>query len=114
MTNLKKFAVVRFTREGWHRWPDAPARRAYLGDSHRHLFHFEVTLQVKHDDREVEFHDLLDVAKGIYHDGTDFGPLSCEAIATHVLSVVTDRYPDRLCEVSVFEDAEVGAVVCNG
>ena len=49
---------VKLRVPGFHHWPNPSINRAYLGDSHRHLFHLEVSMPVGHSDREVEFHDL--------------------------------------------------------
>ena len=48
-----KFATV-----GFHRWPEAPDNVAYLRSMHRHLFNFNVAIQVLHPDRSLEFHTL--------------------------------------------------------
>lgn len=72
--------VVRFVAEGWHCWPAAPEHRSYLASRHRHLFHVEVRLPVVHEEREVEFHDLLDAAKVDFGSG-EFGAASCETLA---------------------------------
>jgi hypothetical protein len=56
--------TVRWTHPGFHAWPEAPPNRAYLRDRHRHLFYYELTIPVTHADRQVEFHDLLEYAKG--------------------------------------------------
>jgi hypothetical protein len=58
--------TVRFTAPGFHQWPAAPQRRAYLRERHRHLFHVAVTIPVLHADREVEFHDLQDAARELF------------------------------------------------
>lgn len=102
--------VVRFTAEGWHCWPNAPEARAYLRASHRHLLYVEVQMQVLHNQREVEFHDLLDFAKKAFGHG-DFGAASCETLATRLLDQICMMYSDRRTVVRVFEDNEVGAVV---
>ena len=43
---------VTFQKEGIHRWPDAENMPGveFLAYPHRHMFHFEVQLQVFHDD----------------------------------------------------------------
>lgn len=101
-------AVIRFTREGFHCWPDAPAHRSYLACRHRHLFYLEVTLEVHHDEREVEYHDLLDFCKA-HFPGGELHAQSCEMMARHLAEKVADHYPNRHVEVSCFEDNEVGA-----
>ena len=82
----------------------------YLGNSHRHLFYVEAQVEVKHDDREIEFHDLLDFCKSHFFSG-EMGPLSCEMLARDLRQQIVTAYPGRKVIVSVFEDNEVGAIV---
>jgi hypothetical protein len=103
-------AVIRFSVPGFHNWPGASGVRAYLADRHRHLFLVEVELQVFHEEREVEFHDLLDFCKTAFPGG-DMEGQSCETMATGLYKEVAGQYPDRRLVVSVFEDGEVGAKV---
>jgi hypothetical protein len=97
--------------DGMHAWPNAPEHRAYLRNLHRHLFHVRVGVDVKHDDREVEFHDLL------FQLGTDIAALdvknlgSCEQIAAELAERMSLRHPKRRVEVDVSEDGECGANV---
>jgi hypothetical protein len=104
---------VRFTMPGWHNWPDAPEKRAYLAHEHRHLFHVEVSAVVQHDDREIEFHDLRDNAVAIFRSlGTDgrMGAMSCEMMARAVGADLVECY-QRCFKISVWEDGEFGATV---
>lgn len=102
--------IVRFTREGFHRWADAPEHRIYLRETHRHLFYVEASLEVFADDREVEFHDFLDFCQLHFPSG-DFGNQSCEMLARGLVEKITRQYPNRRVSVGVFEDGEVGARV---
>ena len=57
MSRRRKYIKVSFQKEGIHKFPgakDLPGVE-FLQYPHRHMFHFYVTLQVRHDDREVEF-----------------------------------------------------------
>lgn len=103
---------VRFVVPGFHSWPDAPVHRGYLGHSHRHLFHVELRCSVEHDGREIEFHDLLDVARAAFPGG-DLGGQSCETMARELAKKMARRY-GRAFEVAVSEDGEVGALVSVG
>ena len=105
------FSVVRFHVQGRHRWPRAPEHRKYLSHEHRHLFHVECGVQVKHDDREIEFHDLLDVAQKHF---ALVGEMSCEMAAKQLLERLKLRYPERAIYTQVFEDGECGARVFRG
>lgn len=102
--------MATWTFDGWHHWPDAPPHRAYLASRHRHLFHAKVTLAVGHDDREVEFHDLLEAGRLVTPAGREWGSMSCEAIATTIGGHVLRRWPRPLV-VEVWEDGECGALV---
>lgn len=102
--------VVQLQVPGFHRWPGATGDRAYLAQRHRHLFHVEVKLQVFHQDREVEFHDLLDFCRA-HFPGGEMGGASCEMMAEQLLSAIAQKYPNRAASVGVFEDGEVGAEV---
>jgi hypothetical protein len=102
---------VKFTRAGFHRWTDAPEPRAYLRDIHRHQFHVKVTTSVKHENREIEFHDLLDLAQAAFSTGD--GTWSCERMATN-LSNKLSKELNRSVRVDVSEDGECGAAVWSG
>lgn len=102
-------ATVKFSVEGFHNWPNAPETRKYLADKHRHMFYVNVTIQVVHTEREIEFHDLLDFCKENFPGG-DMGASSCETMAEQLANKITLRYSRRVT-VSVFEDDEVGATV---
>lgn len=116
--------VVRHRVAGFHRWPQASGKREYLAERHRHLFHVEVEVEVGHDNREVEFHDLLDHVHQFFIDnGPEWGIASCETIAFQLASRIranismrpegmVDALPwNRTMTVSIFEDGECGARV---
>ena len=117
---------IKFTLPGIHHWPDAPPRREYLKQPHRHLFYFEVSVQVKKDDREIEFHDLQHLAKTVIietyerdredRENIQFGTESCEMIAAKLMSHLEgelDLRPETeaIMVVQVTEDDENGARV---
>lgn len=110
------FATTSFV--GFHRWAGAPAERSYLRDRHRHLFGVRVEVRVDGDDRQVEFHDLLDELREVlvslfdgYEPGgsSEMGTLSCEQIAHAVLNRMRASHPD--ISVRVDEDGECGSEV---
>ena len=81
--------------EGFHFWKDAPAEVRFLKNLHRHKFHVEVTIDVKHNNRALEFfivqHFLEDFIKVRFSDG-EVGPMSCEMIAEVILDAVQIQY----------------------
>ena len=103
---------VRTTVQGFHNWPQPYKGREYLADRHRHLFHVEVEVPVSHDDRDIEFHDLLDEVNGwLRQFRGEFGPRSCEAIARELGKFVLLSHPIGTVKITVSEDGEAGAVV---
>lgn len=107
---LKTTIEVRFRVEGWHNWNNAPTHRLYLSNIHRHIFHITAAVEVRQDDREIEFHDFLDFCKENF-EGGQMGGKSCEMMARQLVDKITDRHKGRSAWVSVFEDGEVGATV---
>ncbi len=101
---------VTWTAPGFHHWPGAPDERDYLGIRHRHLFHYRIELDVLHDERDIEFHDLLDIGKTSTRDA-EWNGMSCEAIARALLFIVEHHCPGRHASVTVSEDGECGATV---
>lgn len=101
--------------QGLHQWVDAPDRRAYLRDLHRHTFMFEVTANVGHHDRDIEFHDLAELSAHLLHGFGDeyhpestlvtFGGESCEALAARLARELQREGVD-VAEVGVGEDGE--------
>ena len=60
MNNETSMIWVTFRREGIHCYPEAATNPdledvAFLSNPHRHMFHFKVWIDVKHDSREIEF-----------------------------------------------------------
>jgi hypothetical protein len=109
---------VTFQQEGWHCWPAAPQRRAYLQRPHRHLFHFRVEMQSMDPDREIELHDLKEWSQQalsmgfsrLHERGLDFEQMSCEHLAEWMCREMQKKWSRwAACEVS--EDGEVGARV---
>jgi hypothetical protein len=79
------------------------------------LFKVHLEVQVMHNEREVEYHDLLDWLNRLVAE--DLVPgwninWSCEAIALRIVSWLAERYPDRaLYSCTVSEDGECGSTV---
>jgi len=112
--NRKASITVRFQREGIHKYPAAANIEGveFLAFPHRHVFHFEVTVEVFHDDRDIEFILFKRELEGLYGSGTlevDF--MSCEMLADDLCGYIMKAYPGRDVSVSVFEDGENGGTV---
>lgn len=109
---LITFACVRWDFIGWHNWPAAKDGREYLKDRHRHKFFCEVQIEVYHNDREIEYHDLLDYCRVLPLAG-ELHDFSCEMICEYILERLNKKYGRRKATVSVWEDNEVGAKACQ-
>ncbi|MDC3266349.1 hypothetical protein OAU13_00320 [bacterium] len=111
---IKKKIWVTFQKEGIHCYPAAatdPKLKdvAFLGNPHRHMFHFKVSLEVFHDDRDVEFILLKRELEGLYGRGTlKLDYMSCEMIAEELLTYMESQYPGRDVTINVSEDNENG------
>lgn len=105
---------VKFDKVGFHRYPDAPDEVAYLRDLHRHIFKFQVQIEVHHDDREIEFHMLKNWLTGLYEGGAlEVDYKSCEMLAQELMDKIIAKYDcsNRMVSVDVSEDGECGAQV---
>ena len=113
---------VRFQKEGIHCYPAAATDPAlatgdqydvsFLASPHRHMFHFEVTIQVFHNDRDIEFIQFKRWLENLYAGGTlELNYKSCEMISDELYDQIAARYPDRAVWINVSEDGENGAVI---
>ena len=112
---------VTFTKEGIHKYPAAlndPKLAtgdwddvSYLGYPHRHIFHFEVAIQVFHDDRDVEFIQFKRWLERLYSmDTLQLDYKSCEMISDDLAAQINARYPGRKIVIKVSEDGENGSI----
>ena len=113
---------VRFQKEGIHCYPAAATDPAlatgdeydvsFLATLHRHIFHFEVTIEVFHNDRDIEFIQFKRWLENQYSQNIlalDYK--SCEMISDDLYEVIATRYPNRNITISVSEDNENGATI---
>lgn len=102
---------ITYSCEGFHRWKDANGKRSYLASLHRHLFQVKVIIEVFHEDREVEFHDLLSICKNESQVFISEHDWSCETHAKYLVEKLKTKYDGRTITVEVSEDGECGAIV---
>jgi hypothetical protein len=120
--NAIRTIFVRFQKEGIHKYPAAATDPAlatgdeydvsFLATPHRHIFHFEVTIEVFHNDRDIEFIQFKRWLENQYSQGIlalDYK--SCEMISDDLYEVIATRYPDRNVTITVSEDNENGATI---
>jgi len=111
--------------EGRHRWAKAPkdTDEAFLRNMHRHMFRVKVSVQVFHNDRDIEFFQLKHFVDNIIFNAfickqdTKVGIGSCEMIAEVILNRLFEdlhkRFLNRNISVEVSEDGENGAIVTH-
>ena len=109
---MKKIWVT-FQKKGIHRYPQAATESdledvSYLGYPHRHLFKFKVTIEVFHDDREIEFHQFLNWLESLYEGTLELDYKSCEMIADDLAVQIKQKYSGRYLRIEVSEDGECG------
>ena len=115
---------VSFQKEGIHCYPAAatdPALNtndeynvAFLASPHRHIFHFRVSIDVFHNDRDIEFIQFKRWLLSLYNGQNSVLELnykSCEMIADDLYSQIAARYPNRAVIIDVSEDGENGCVI---
>ena len=113
---------VTFRKEGIHRYPAAATDPAlstpgeydvsFLGNAHRHIFHFQVWIDVFHNDRDIEFIQFKRWLEGLYSkDILDLDFKSCEMIADDLYLQIAARYPNRAVTIDVSEDGENGCTI---
>ena len=118
----KRMIFVTFQKEGIHMYPAAatdPALKtgdeydvSFLGTPHRHIFHFNVAIEVFHNDRDIEFIQFKRWLENLYKGGTlELNYKSCEMISDDLYEQIATRYPDRNIEITVSEDGENGATI---
>jgi hypothetical protein len=113
---------VRFQKEGIHKYPAAATDPnlatgdeydvSFLATPHRHIFHFEVTIEVFHNDRDIEFIQFKRWLENQYSQGIlQLDYKSCEMISDDLYDVIATRYPKRNVVIQVSEDNENGATI---
>jgi hypothetical protein len=118
----KRMIFVTFQKEGIHMYPAAATDPAlatgdeydvsFLGTPHRHIFHFNVAIEVFHNDRDIEFIQFKRWLENLYKGGTlELNYKSCEMISDDLYEQIATRYPDRNIEITVSEDGENGATI---
>jgi hypothetical protein len=118
----KRMIWVTFRKEGIHRYPAAetdPKLKtgdeydvSFLGFPHRHIFHFNVGIQVFHLDRDIEFIQFKRWLENLYSSNIlELDYKSCEMISDDLYDQIATRYPGRNIEITVSEDGENGATI---
>lgn len=118
----KRMIWVNFQKEGVHMYPAAltdPKLKtgdqydvSFLGNLHRHMFHFNVAIEVEHSDRAIEFIQFKRWLESLYSSNTlQLNYKSCEMMAEDLYDTIATRYPNRDIQITVSEDGENGATL---
>ena len=122
MQQAKRQIWVTFQKEGIHCYPAAASDPAlatgdeydvsFLASPHRHIFHFQVWIDVVHNDRDIEFIQFKRWLENLYRDDTlQLDHKSCEMISDDLYLQIAQKYPDRAIWIEVSEDGENGALI---
>ena len=120
MNTAKRMIWVTFRKEGIHKYPaalDDPKLAtggwddvSFLGYPHRHMFHFKVWIEVRHNDREIEFIQIKRWLENLYRGTIELDYKSCEMIADDLHNQIANKYPARKVWIEVSEDGENGCI----
>ena len=115
---------ITFAKEGIHCYPAAATDPqlatgdeydvSFLASPHRHMFHFRVSIDVFHNDRDIEFIQFKRWIISLYNGDNSVLALdfkSCEMISDDLYLQIAARYPGRTVWIEVSEDGENGALV---
>jgi hypothetical protein len=115
---------VTFRKEGIHCYPAAATDPllntageydvSFLANPHRHIFHFRVSIDVFHSDRDIEFIQFKRWLESLYNGSNTVLALdwkSCEMIADDLYLQIAERYPGRNVVIEVSEDGENGCSI---
>ncbi len=109
-----KYIWVTFRKEGIHCYPEAPEEVSFLRSPHRHLFHFKVWVEVKHNNRDREFFIEKNWIESLYNGGIlILSYKSCEMMADELYEKLKERYQGegRKIKIEISEDGENGCWV---
>ena len=114
--NAKRYIWVTFQREGIHKFPRTATDPnlkdvSFLANEHRHIFHFTISIEVFHNDRDIEFIQFKRWLESLYQGKLELNYKSCEMISDDLYEVIASRYPGRDIEITVSEDGENGAAI---
>jgi ribosomal protein L31E len=109
MATTKTMIWITTQFEGFHKYPKAPETVEFLRKLHRHIFHVKVWIDVKHNDRELEFILFKRFVDKIIKKTNLHIDSSCEMMCDILYNNIIQRYPKREVRIEVSEDGENGA-----
>lgn len=110
--NIARSIFITFSKEGIHKYPDAPEGVEFLKHPHRHIFHFRVDVEVFHNERDLEFILFKRELESLYSTQTlHMDNKSCETLAQELIEYISEKYTGRKISVEISEDGENGATL---
>jgi len=122
LQSAKRMIYINFQKEGIHKYPAAledPNLKtgdeydvSFLGYPHRHIFHINVSIEVFHNDRDIEFIQFKRFCERLLSEGVvQLNYKSCEMISDDLYQQIASRYPERDIHITVSEDNENGCTI---
>ena len=124
MNQAQRQIWVTFRQEGIHCYPAALTDPllatgdkydvSFLGYPHRHIFHFRVSIDVWHNDRDIEFIQFKRYLEALYSGQENCLRLdykSCEMMSDELHDMISKKYPGREVWIEVSEDGENGSFI---
>ncbi len=115
--NINRWIWVTFQKEGVHCYPAASSDTnlldvSFLGFPHRHIFYFKVSIEVNHNDRDIEFIQFKRWLQSLYDEKIlNLDYKSCEMITEDLYEKITKHFPRRSVKIDVSEDNENGSYI---
>lgn len=115
--NIRRWIKVQFQKEGIHRYPAALTDPnledvKHLGYEHLHYFYFYVSVEVFHNDRDLEFQQFRRWCESQFKEQViNIDYKSCEMLAEELIELINDKYPGRDIKVEVYEDNINGSIL---
>lgn len=107
----KVFIKVETRVEATHKYPRAPKEVAHLRNLHRHTFIIRAQIEVKNDQRELEFYMVKDYLDDRVAMTRLFNNKSCEMINDTIYSILSNKYGlDRDYIIETSEDGRRSAI----
>jgi hypothetical protein len=120
-TAAQRWIYVNFQKVGFHRYPAAGTDPqlcsageydvSYLAARHRHLFKFNVQIEIFHNDRELEFHQVLTYCESLFENTIEIDSKSVEMLSDDLYLQLANKYPGRNMKIQVSEDGECGCLI---
>lgn len=118
--NKKMFVYCTFQLEGYHRYPDADKLPhtatgdkydvSHLALRHFHYFNFKVWVEVKHENRDIEFIQLRRKILDVYSTKQlELDYKSCEMMSDDLYKLLTSWYPGVEIRIDISEEGINGS-----